>query len=146
MTKISQLEYRIRNIEYRGRKMDTTKRIQNFTDLNAWKESHALVLMVYELAKIFPREEIFGITNQIRRAAVSITSNLAEGFGRQTYKEKVQFYSISLGSLTELQNQLIISKDIKYLTVEDFIAAENQFIIAQKLICGLIKSTKSKIQ
>jgi four helix bundle protein len=146
MTKISQLEYRIRNIEYRGRKMDTTKRIQNFTDLNAWKESHALVLMVYELAKIFPREEIFGITNQIRRAAVSIISNLAEGFGRQTYKEKVQFYSISLGSLTELQNQLIISKDIKYLTVEDFIAAENQFIIAQKLICGLIKSTKSKIQ
>jgi len=62
-------------------------KINNFTDLNAWKESHKLVLEIYRVTKLFPREEIFGITSQMRRAAVSITSNIAEGFGRYNCKE-----------------------------------------------------------
>lgn len=79
-------------------------KIRNFTDLNAWKESHKLVLEIYKVTKNFPREEIFGLFSQIKRSAVSITSNIAEGFGRFSKKEQIQFYYISIGSLTEIQN------------------------------------------
>src|SRR4030067_3416968 len=93
-------------------------KIKSFTDLGAWKESHKLVLMIYDISKNFPREEMFGLTIQIRRAAVSITSNIAEGFSRKTYKEKTQFYFMAIGSNTEIRNQLIIAKDLKYITPE----------------------------
>ena len=86
------------------------KKIKSFTDLNAWKEGHKLVLMIYETTKKFPKEEIFGLTIQLRRCSVSITSNLAEGFSRQSYKEKSYFYSMALGSVTELQNQILKTK------------------------------------
>ena len=89
-----------------------SNKIRRFTDLNAWKEGHKLVLMIYNFTKNFPKEEIFGLVSQMRRCSVSITSNIAEGFSRQSYKEKAQFYAISLGSVTELQNQLLIAKDI----------------------------------
>jgi four helix bundle protein len=114
-------------------------KIRSFTDLNAWKEGHKLVMMIYQITKDFPREEIFGLTNQMRRCAVSITSNVAEGFSRQTVKEKVQFYSISHGSVTELQNQLVIARDIKYLSKEKFNKIADQTIIVHKLITGLKK-------
>jgi len=65
--------------------------IQNFVDLDAWKEAHELTLMVYRVTKNFPKEEVFALTSQLRRASVSIPSNIAEGFSRQSYKEKVQF-------------------------------------------------------
>lgn len=90
--------------------------IRTFKELDAWKIGHEFVLTVYSLTKSFPKEEIFGLTSQLRRCAVSITSNIAEGFSRQSFKEKIQFYSISLGSLTESQNQLTIAKDIGYLS------------------------------
>lgn len=120
-------------------------KIKSFTDLNTWKEGHTLVLQVYKATKIFPKDEIFGITNQLRRAAVSITSNIAEGFSRASYKEKAQFYSIALGSLTEVQNQLIISRDIGYLSKEEFCKCEDQSITSNKLLNGLIKSSKGFI-
>ena len=68
------------------------KKIQSFTDLDAWREGHALVLAIYRITRDFPREEQFGLVSQLRRAAVSITSNIAEGFSRLSYKEKRQFY------------------------------------------------------
>ncbi|MDD5626597.1 MAG: four helix bundle protein [Patescibacteria group bacterium] len=80
------------------------KKIKSFTDLDAWKEGHKLVLMVYEITKKFPKEEMFGLVSQMRRCVVSITSNIAEGFSRQTYKDKICFYSRAQGSVTELQN------------------------------------------
>lgn len=91
------------------------KKIAAFTDLDAWKEGHQLVILIYMLTKQFPRDEQFGLTSQIRRAVVSITSNIAEGFSRNSYREKLQFYSMALGSLTEVQNQLLIAKDVGYL-------------------------------
>jgi four helix bundle protein len=122
-----------------------SRKIKSFTDLNAWKEGHNLVLMIYEITKHFPKEELFGLTNQLKRAAVSITSNIAEGFSRNSYKEKIQFYSISLGSTTEIQNQLLVARDIKYLERGRFDSVAKQSIIVNKLINGLIRKSKSMI-
>lgn len=118
-------------------------KIKSFTDLNAWKESHKIVIEIYKTTKLFPREEMFGLTSQIRRSAVSITSNIAEGFSRQSYKEKAQFYCMAQGSLTELQNQLLIARDIKYITKNVFQEIASLTIVAHKLISGLIKSSKN---
>lgn len=96
------------------------KKIQSFTDLEVWRKAHKLVLLIYRITKKFPKEELFSLTNQMRRAAISITSNIAEGFARQSFKEKLQFYYIALGSLTELQNQLLVAKDLKYLNQAEF--------------------------
>jgi len=119
-------------------------KIRLFTDLNAWKEGHKLVIDVYGVTKIFPKEELFGLTNQLRRAVVSITSNIAEGFSRQSYKEKIQFYFMALGSLTEVQNQLLIAKDVGYQEIKDFKGIASQTVEVSKVINGLIKSLKSR--
>ena len=90
------------------------KKIESFTDLVVWQESHKLVVSLYKATETFPQTEIFGLTNQMRRCVISITSNIAEGFGRQSYKERVQFYSIAKGSNLELQNQLLAARDIGF--------------------------------
>lgn len=123
-----------------------SRKIKSFTDLKAWERGHKLVLDVYKITKKFPREEQFGLTNQLRRAAVSFTSNIAEGFSRHSYKEKLQFYSMALGSLTEIQNQLLIAKDIGYITKEEFDKLAEQTITVNKITNGLIKKTKSVIR
>jgi len=117
-------------------------KIKSFTDLEVWKEGHKLVLMIYELTKQFPKEEVFSLVSQLRRAAVSVTSNIAEGFARFSYKEKSQFYSMARGSLTELQNQLFVAKDVGYLTNENFTKAINQSTIVHKLLNALIRKNK----
>ena len=121
---------------------NNSKTIESFTDLNAWKKAHKLVLMIYKITKDFPKEEMFGLTNQIRRAVISITSNIAEGFSRQTYKEKIQFYFIAKSSLTEVQNQLLIARDINYINKQDFNDIANQSVVVHKLLNGLIKKSK----
>ena len=123
-----------------------SKTIRSFTDLDAWKEGHKLALIVYEVTKTFPKEEIFGLIMQMRRAAVSITSNIAEGFSRQSYKEKLQFNSISLGSLTELQNQSLVARDVKFMSEVDFQRIAQQSIRVSKLVNGLIKKCRSVIR
>lgn len=118
------------------------EKIKSFTDLNAWKEGHKLVLAVYKLTKLFPADERFGLIDQIRRCVVSITSNIAEGFSRRSKKEKGQFLYMALGSLTELQNQLLIAKDLGYISNKAFQEVAQQTIIVSKLINGMIKSSK----
>jgi len=110
------------------------KKIRTFTDLNAYKESHKLVLLIYKVTKDFPKEERYGLTNQMRRAVVSITSNIAEGFSRNTIKDKCQFYTMSQGSLLELQSQLLIARDLKYLINQTFNQIAQQSITVRKLI------------
>ena len=120
-------------------------KIKSFTDLNAWKEGHKLVLMIYKITDDFPDKEKFGLVSQMRRCIVSITSNIAEGFSRRGNKEKIQFYYISLGSVTEIQNQILISRDIKIMKNEDFKKIANQTIIVQKIINGLIRATQNNL-
>ncbi len=122
--------------------MDKTQ-IKSFTDLIAWQESHKLVLEIYKICKTFPNEERFGLISQIQRAAISITSNIAEGFARKSSKEKVNFYYIALGSLTEVQNQIITAKDLGYIHLLVFNKLSLDTINSQKLINGLIKSAKT---
>ena len=118
-------------------------RIKSFTDLNAWIEGHKLVLMIYSMTKLFPEEEMFGLVSQMRRCAVSITSNIAEGFSRRSYKEKVQFYSTAQGSVTELQSQLLVARDVGLLEREKFQEVALQSVKVHKIINGLIKSSKN---
>ena len=122
------------------------EKIVTFTDLKAWKEGHALVLLIYETTTDFPEAEKFGLIGQMRRCVLSVTSNLAEGFSRQSYREKVQFYSIALGSLTELQNQLHVVKDISLILTEQYEEISKQSVVVHKLINGLIRSSKSIIR
>ena len=121
--------------------MEKTK-IRNFSDLNAWREGHKLVLSIYKVTAKFPSKERFALTNQIVRAVISITSNIAEGFGRQGLKEKIQFYYLAQSSLSEVQNQLIIARDVEYIDEIAFNDLWEQTIIVHKLLTGLIKSLK----
>ncbi|BCX14369.1 MAG: four helix bundle protein [Patescibacteria group bacterium] len=120
------------------------EKIKNFTDLNAWKCAHQLVLKVYSLVKKFPNREQFILTSQILRAVISVTSNLAEGFGRRGVKEKIQFYFLAQSSLTEVQNQLIIARDVGYIHAREFSVIWEDVVLTHKLISGLIKSLEKK--
>ncbi|MBI4090745.1 MAG: four helix bundle protein [Candidatus Komeilibacteria bacterium] len=113
----------------------------SFRDLIVWQEAHKLVVKVYSQTKFFPKTELYGLTNQMRRCSVSISSNIAEGFSRRSYKEKIQFYSISAGSITELQNQLLIAKDVGYLNAEDLNSLFDQTIDVHKLLNAIIKKS-----
>ncbi|KKT86705.1 MAG: S23 ribosomal protein [Microgenomates group bacterium GW2011_GWA1_Microgenomates_45_10] len=114
-------------------------KIKSFTDLVAWQESHKLVLMVYKISDKFPSKENFGLTSQIKRAAVSVSSNIAEGFSRNSNADKAHFYTMAMGSLTELQNQILVARDVNYISQKEFLDLANQSVIVSKLINGLKK-------
>ncbi len=120
--------------------------IRSFTELNAWREGHKLVLKIYSLTKTFPKEEMYGLSDQLRRAAVSVTSGIAEGFSRNTAKDKNQFYYVALGSLTEIQNQLMVARDLEYLAKEQFKIVAELTVVVHKLINGLLKTSVTKIR
>ena len=117
--------------------------MNSFTELEAWKVSHKLVLQVYLLSKRFPKDEVYGLTSQMRRSAVSVTSNLAEGFGRRSYADKGRFYNMAYGSLSELHSQLFIARDLDYLSEIEIFSLEELLVQAKKLTNGLITSTNS---
>lgn len=112
----------------------------NYKDIKVWQDSMKLAKNIYIITKSFPKDEIYGITSQIRRAAVSIPSNIAEGSAKQSDKEMIQFLYISLGSLPELETQLILSKEIGYFDEDKSNEIEN----IRKQILGLIKYLKNK--
>ncbi len=93
--------------------------VHNYKELEAWKLSMQLVTDIYVLTRKFPKEELFNLTSQLRRAAVSIPSNIAEGFGRGTNPQIVNFLGISQGSSYELETQLMVSRNLEYITIED---------------------------
>lgn len=106
--------------------------------LKVWRRSIDFVIEIYKLTEKFPKSELYGLTNQMRRAAVSIASNLAEGAGRNSKKEFKQFLSISQGSIAELETQLIISEKLGFCSGIDDLFSELDEI--SKMIVGLIKS------
>ena len=118
-------------------------KIKNFTDLLVWPRGHNLVLNIYRITINFPKEEKFGLVDQLRRAVVSYTSNIAEGFGRDKINDKSHFYIMALGSLYEIQNQLYISKDLKYINVKEFDVLLSECIEISKMTTSLIKKIRS---
>lgn len=109
-------------------------------DLDVWKKAITLVTTIYKTTSTYPQTEIYGITSQIRRSAVSIPSNIAEGAARNSKKEFNHFLAISLGSLSELETQLIISENLKFITQEQFEELEKSLIDIRKMLIGLKKS------
>ena len=115
---------------------------RNFYDLNVWKEGHKLVLVIYKLVDKLPSKERFVLGSQMLRAVISITSNIAEGFGRRGVREKIQFYLIAKASLVELQNQLIICKDVRYISERKFDLIWDHSVVVHKMLNALIKSVR----
>ncbi|MDQ1162751.1 four helix bundle protein [Chryseobacterium sp. SORGH_AS 447] len=102
-----------------------------YTNLDVWVESRKLTNSIYDSTKNYPKEEIFGLTNQIRRAAVSVPSNIAEGCGRNTAKATIKFLFIVRGSLYELETQLYLSYDQKYINEKQFTELLHQTILCK---------------
>ena len=111
-------------------------KLRNHKDLDCWKESINLVKEIYQITKSFPTDESYGLTSQIRRAVVSIPSNIAEGAGRQSRKEFIRFLFIAQGSLAELETQLIISNELGYCEFNK--DTEQKILNLKKMIKGLI--------
>lgn len=116
--------------------------IKSYKELIVWQKSVQLVKEVYLLTDNFPKSEIYGITSQMRRASISIPSNIAEGYGRKSTKEYTQFYSISYGSALELETQIIISKELKLADSDKFLKAE----LLMKEILKMLNTMLSKMK
>ncbi|MBM3151791.1 MAG: four helix bundle protein [Chloroflexi bacterium] len=116
--------------------------VEMFTDLQVWQEAHQLVLRVYEITRKFPSDERFGLVSQIRRAALSIPANIAEGFKRRGLQDKIRFYNTAEGSLEELKYFFIVSKDLGYInsTTDKLTRAD----MVGRLLNGLIASTERR--
>jgi four helix bundle protein len=112
--------------------------INSYRDLDVWKQSRQLVKSVYQLSRSFPKEEQFGLTNQLRRAAISVPSNIAEGSGRNHSKDSIQFFFIARGSLYEIETQLIISFDLEYISDSQLKEVLEQVTRCKRLINGFI--------
>ena len=113
-------------------------KIERFEDLDVWKKAHRLVLEIYRITKDFPIEERYCLVSQMRRSAVSIPANIAEGFKKRTLKDKSNFYNISQGSLEELRYYIILTSDLGYL--RDSKVFESIFNDIGRMLYGLIKS------
>lgn len=120
-------------------------KITTFRDLNSWQAAYSLSLFIYTYTKDFPPSEQYGLTSQLRRAVVSVSSNIAEGFSRNTYKDKLQFYSVALGSLSEVESQMLVAKGLGFVSEEIFARFTVLSDEVSKLLHGLIKSTKAKV-
>ena len=116
--------------------------MKNFKNLKVWQKGIDLVVETYTKTERFPKEELFGLTSQIKRSAISIPSNIAEGSGRGTDKDFNRFLDVALGSSFELETQLIIANRLKFLQDDDFSSLSNQLDEEQKMIIGLQKKLK----
>lgn len=116
--------------------------IKTYRDLLIWQKSMALVSEVYKLTKSFPNEEMFGLSAQLRKASVSVPSNIAEGYGRNSTKDYVRFLHIAIGSLYEIQTQIEIAFELKYLPSEDFTRLDKLMKEIERMISSLLRKLK----
>lgn len=117
----------------------------SYTNLKAWQFGYTLALEIYQSINTFPSNEKFGLISQMQRSAVSIPCNIAEGYARISQKEKIQFYSISRGSVAELQTQLQLAKDIGYMDIDTYIKLQELSATVYKLLNALIKTIRASI-
>jgi len=118
--------------------------MQDYRKLLVWDKAHALVLIIYNETKVYPKEELFGLTSQIRRSAISIPANIAEGCGRYSNKDSCHFFQIALGSLHET-DYLLLSKDLGYIKEETYETINKQISEVKAMLIGLIKRIKNTV-
>ncbi len=118
--------------------------LKNYKELNVWQKAYQLCLEIYKVTKGFPKEERYGLISQIRRAAVSVSSNIAEGYGRKTTQEYIQALYIAYGSNCELETQILLSSDLGYIKTESLDGLLKGIGDVERMLKGLIKSLESK--
>lgn len=118
--------------------------LRNYRDLQVWQKAYQLCLEVYKATGEFPKHELYGITAQIRRAAVSIPSNIAEGYGRKSTKEYIQFLYVAYGSLCELETQILLSADLGYFGREQCEMLAFEIRAVERMLKALINSLEKK--
>jgi len=118
--------------------------MQNFKDLKVWEKSHQITLSIYKASAKFPKEEIYSLTNQLRRSASSIPANIAEGCGKNSQMDFANFLNISLGSANETEYFLILSKDLGYLNEEQFSELSIQINEVKAMLINLIAKVRVK--
>jgi four helix bundle protein len=118
--------------------------LKNYKELTVWQKSYQLCLEIYRLTKLFPDDERYGLTSQIRRAAVSIPSNIAEGYGRKTTPEYIHSLFIAYGSICELETQILLSIDLSYIAAENMNKIQMDIGDIERMLKALIKSLENK--
>jgi len=117
--------------------------VQDFKQLLVWQRSHTLTLDIYKVTKSFPKEELFGLTSQMRRCSASIGANIAEGCGRRRGLNFARFLQMSMGSASELECHLLLAKDLDYMSSEIHEPLENEIISIKRMISALMKSVQN---
>lgn len=120
--------------------------MRNYRDLQVWSKAHNLTLELYRVSRQFPREEIYGIISQLRRAAVSIGANLAEGCGRRTSTELARFVRIAMGSASELDYHLLLCRDPGFMSGDDFTSSAAQLTEVRKMLTSFLQSVEEQIE
>ena len=118
--------------------------MQNYKNLRVWEDAHALVLEIYNATRSFPNDERYGLTSQIRRAAVSIPSNIAEGTGRGSDADFARFVQFAVGSISEVDYQLLLARDLNYVSTEAYAALNDQLEIVRRMTIALLKTLRAR--
>ena len=118
--------------------------LRNYKDLKVWQKSYNLCLLIYKVTSDFPRQEQYNLVSQIRRTAVSLPSNIAEGYGRKTTVEYIRYLYIAYGSHCELETQVSLSGDLKYIVPEKLNSLRKDILEIERMLKALIKSLEGK--
>jgi four helix bundle protein len=117
--------------------------MKDFRKLKVWEKSHYLTLSIYKLTKEFPKDELYGLTNQMRRASYSIPTNIAEGCGRDSQVELARFFTLAMGSSSELEYQLILARDLNYIEEEAYQAVLSELVEFRRMLNAFIQKIKN---
>lgn len=120
--------------------------MRNYRDLQVWSKAHHMTLELYRVSRGFPREEMYGLTSQLRRAAVSIGANLAEGCGRRTSAELARFVRVAMGSASELDYHLLLCHDLGFMKIDDFQLAATDLMEVRKMLTSFLSSVEAQIE
>jgi len=119
--------------------------VEDFKDLVVWTKAHHLTLAVYKQARTFPKEEMYGLTSQVRRASASIGANIAEGCGRRSDAEMKRFLQIARGSANELECHLLLAKDLQFLGSDEFRSLEEKILEVQRMLASLVQRLQGPV-
>ncbi len=118
--------------------------LKNYKELQVWQKSYDLCLKIYRITAVFPKEERYGLTSQIRRSVVSIPSNIAEGYGRKTTADYIRMLYIAYGSVCELETQILLAGDLGFIGTDELDSAKQDISEIERMLKSLIKSLESK--